>query len=548
MTLAKLEAAVAAKDLPSALVTALELWRGQRSPALAAVVDAIAARIRAPKLPRGGIQLAWAETKPRDPVMLGTLLAAVAREVPVRKNIVPWRDNHSKTRMSAWCTRLQRLAKWPDDPRVAAALVELVRDPPFEMGDPFTGKWLYEPALELVTRIGDPRGVPLLQGLLDRPTATTKNLRDFFTAKLPAVIDALPDPSPLDRTTAAACDRLLAALGGRPAPLATARPAAHEEPLLEAVLADPDNDAPRAVLADYWLELGDPRGELMALQLKRSRSDVDEARIRTLVRGDKTSITPELARVTKLRVYRRGLLDEFTLVGSSAADAAGWQRAAADRAMWTVRTIHRGVATEATLLGFLRSPAGRSLRDLPVNPRMLAILGAGPTAKQITGLVIEGAFDDFVFVERNFPALRRLTLVRGREELVLAQRRLELWPGRTKLDTLGVSVSFFRIKRQVTAWLRALEALAVPALVVESSSDPQIRITLRSDRTLELDLDPSLEVLDLVTQVPRIRRLVIRSLDRAPVGASLTRFRTALKKLAPKQLVLPEHWPEITSS
>ena len=42
--------------------------------------------------------------------------------------------------------------------------------------------------------------------------------------------------------------------------------------LREAVWADPASDAPRMVLADYLLEHGDPMGEMIALQLERSRS------------------------------------------------------------------------------------------------------------------------------------------------------------------------------------------------------------------------------------------------------------------------------------
>ena len=42
-------------------------------------------------------------------------------------------------------------------------------------------------------------------------------------------------------------------------------------PLFDAVAADPDDDAPRQVLADALLERGDLRGEFVALQLLRAR-------------------------------------------------------------------------------------------------------------------------------------------------------------------------------------------------------------------------------------------------------------------------------------
>ncbi len=43
--------------------------------------------------------------------------------------------------------------------------------------------------------------------------------------------------------------------------------------LLQSVYDSPDDDGARSVLADRWLELGDPRGEFTALQLARHRGD-----------------------------------------------------------------------------------------------------------------------------------------------------------------------------------------------------------------------------------------------------------------------------------
>lgn len=51
---------------------------------------------------------------------------------------------------------------------------------------------------------------------------------------------------------------------------------AHTRELLAAILADPDDDAARAVMADHLIAAGDPRGEFIAVQLELAR------------RGDKT--------------------------------------------------------------------------------------------------------------------------------------------------------------------------------------------------------------------------------------------------------------------
>jgi uncharacterized protein (TIGR02996 family) len=52
-----------------------------------------------------------------------------------------------------------------------------------------------------------------------------------------------------------------------------------DDTLLAAIHADPDDDEPRRVYADLLLERGDPRGELIVLQLARAAGDATEAQV-----------------------------------------------------------------------------------------------------------------------------------------------------------------------------------------------------------------------------------------------------------------------------
>ncbi|MFT3697738.1 MAG: TIGR02996 domain-containing protein [Kofleriaceae bacterium] len=54
-------------------------------------------------------------------------------------------------------------------------------------------------------------------------------------------------------------------------------------PLVDAVLADPSSDAPRLVFADWLNDRGDPRGELIALQLTRASGQQINVRERELL-------------------------------------------------------------------------------------------------------------------------------------------------------------------------------------------------------------------------------------------------------------------------
>src|SRR4051794_40379569 len=47
---------------------------------------------------------------------------------------------------------------------------------------------------------------------------------------------------------------------------------------LAAVLADPDDDLPRLIFADYLEERGDVRGEFIRTQIELARADVDDPR------------------------------------------------------------------------------------------------------------------------------------------------------------------------------------------------------------------------------------------------------------------------------
>ena len=76
--------------------------------------------------------------------------------------------------------------------------------------------------------------------------------------------------------------------------------------LYAAVHADPSDDGPRQVLADALLERGDPRGELIALQLARARGEPTvAARETALLREHASEWAGELARAGTV-VFERG--------------------------------------------------------------------------------------------------------------------------------------------------------------------------------------------------------------------------------------------------
>jgi len=92
--------------------------------------------------------------------------------------------------------------------------------------------------------------------------------------------------------------------------------------LLEAVLADPADDAARAVYGDHLHALGDPRGEFIALQLRHAAGDATDAserRERELLRRHRKEWLGPLTAVVNSSLvsgtlFSRGFLDQAALL------------------------------------------------------------------------------------------------------------------------------------------------------------------------------------------------------------------------------------------
>jgi uncharacterized protein (TIGR02996 family) len=104
------------------------------------------------------------------------------------------------------------------------------------------------------------------------------------------------------------------------------------EDLVAAIYADPDDDAPRHVLADYLSDRGDPRGEFISLQLARGRKRIGLARELELQQAHVSEWLGALAVVVDVRrsQFERGFLSHAALVPNTKkqlrqlANEPGW--------------------------------------------------------------------------------------------------------------------------------------------------------------------------------------------------------------------------------
>jgi hypothetical protein len=265
---------LAAGDDAGALTDLLEAWRLAKAPALADAIDRVSARITRPAI-TGGTKIlrekAWhTVAKAGDPADVPRLVDA------------PWPG-----RWEDAMPRLRRLVAWPDDPRVAMALAREVDATRYVSR---SASRFYEPLFRRLETLADARTLPLLEAQLERrkPPGYAMAPRE---QKLVALLRALPSL----HAEVAEIDRALRApgrSGGDP---------------LAPVYDDPENLEVRRVVGDGLVERGDPRGDLIALQLAPAP---DERKIARLISRHRAALAGPLDAVfeDEGRRYEGGFL------------------------------------------------------------------------------------------------------------------------------------------------------------------------------------------------------------------------------------------------
>jgi len=156
--------------------------------------------------------------------------------------------------------------------------------------------------------------------------------------------------------------------------------------LLQAIYEAPDGDAPRRAYAEWLIERGDPRGELVSLQLEEQRTGLTEAqteRVAALLRQHGDQWLGALAPVV---MFREGVVFERGFPSTSYVSFKTTEQCRAVLEAPEMATL-RGL----TIMGF-DVPGTRVLaylagRDRPSRLRYLAIeLGAEPDGEDLVAL------------------------------------------------------------------------------------------------------------------------------------------------------------------
>ena len=217
-----------------ALALAIEAWREHRAARIAELVDALDT---APAFAGDTKQWLAAARAAKTHVARGALIKAIL------------------DRSSADVGDAMRVAATWDDPRLTTQIIALLATVPWS-GKRTRDVW--RAVFEAAAGQRDARLVAIA-GTLPATWNVGADTKKFLANRLAEATEGLVAPD-----LPAAVDADITALIGK-----LAKPAGvTEASLLDAVYDSPDDDAPRSVYADWLQSKGDPRGELIALQLR----------------------------------------------------------------------------------------------------------------------------------------------------------------------------------------------------------------------------------------------------------------------------------------
>lgn len=251
------------RDAPGPAIEALlAAWRSVRAAEIAEVLADVSRAAGQPFAAPPQIK-AW------HPALIERIRAHDAVGLSVLLDAFVARAETNRVAVVSSC--LDELTWAPDDPRLTLPLLHLVDLP---AGSSAWNK-VHTRAFALLDAAGDPRAIAPLEAAAKRaaePSDATSPAMKASLARAAKTATKLRQRSPEGVPSCPAdAAKSIAALRERlQRPIATAVAAvshSDEQQLLEAIWRDPTDDAARQVYADWLLERGDPRGEIINLQL-----------------------------------------------------------------------------------------------------------------------------------------------------------------------------------------------------------------------------------------------------------------------------------------
>jgi uncharacterized protein (TIGR02996 family) len=361
--------------------------------------------------------------------------------------------------------RATALLDFARDPRVADAIAELLEYPPVTMkpANPF----FVVLGLALVAH-GDKRHAPALKKLVEGIPQLAWLTQLLDTRRGRASVKADPIAAP---KSAGLSD---------------------ERSFVAWIAEAPDDLTRRRVYADWLSERGDPRGELMALQLAApggAPSPEVEKRIAALLGKHQNGWLKSFARCLFARsepVFADGMLSEIRL------DLTKFVPRPDDPLLVGLRKLMVFGRQDAGARKLLGSPLLSGLTDLDAPVSLLSALGPAARARLVAlGVRIDRRADLELLAALELPALRRLRLDKGTIEgfgVDVRPEEVRALPLSVGLEELEVSPSV-----EPAVWLEALRGTSLRHILLRAPSNVRFQLSLEGEPKLRVVVEHELD-------------------------------------------------------
>ena len=217
--------------------------------------------------------------------------------------------------------------------------------------------------------------------------------------------------------------------------------------LVADVLASPDDDTPRLVLADALMEKNDPRGELIAIQCARSEADDAVDRVEELLYEHADRWTDGLGPSSLRFVFHRGFVEEV--------------RGPSDALVRNLRALAQQVPLRKVVLTSFERKHAAELVRLLVETSVRSLSLAGRASSEFVAAFADSSLPSTLeeldladaseaVVQRTMPRLRRL--------------RLKTWDYSDRpsgLDELRAPLEELRVEGNPDGTLRGLRGISI---------------------------------------------------------------------------------------
>ncbi len=237
----------------------LAAWRSQRLPAIGDLIDKVSALVNEGRAPPSGsdkdLQAAWTELAAKRTAADIGLLAEASRD----------------GKMGDVEGRLEEMLAWPEDPRIADFMLSTA------LGRTFADReraWHH--TMDLLARNADARILPSLREQLSDIRSENKAYQRHCRRVVPVLIKSLEAPVEARPGERSLLERISASLTRYADGQVT------ERKLVDAILEKPEDDGPRLVYADWLMQRGNPRGELVILQCEAAHGELSAQKAKRL--------------------------------------------------------------------------------------------------------------------------------------------------------------------------------------------------------------------------------------------------------------------------